>query len=162
MPADDEERPDRRYPANRSWRRVENRPEIVFVTVCAKDRRPILATEAIQDFLLAAWRAADTWVIGRYVILPDHVHLFASPNGIEAPSVRTWVRFWKSNATRQWPGTEPRPIWQRDLWDRQLRYGDSYAAKWEYVRANPVRHGLVNHPEDWPYQGEVGELPWHE
>ncbi len=27
--------------------------------------------------------------------------------------------------------------------------------KWEYVRDNPVRHGLVASAEEWPYQGEI-------
>jgi len=27
--------------------------------------------------------------------------------------------------------------------------------KWNYVRDNPVRAGLVENAEAWPYQGEV-------
>jgi len=45
----------------------------------------------------------------------------------------------------------PVPVWQKSFWDVQLRRGKSYDAKWEYVRANPVWHGLVSQPEDWPY-----------
>ena len=55
-----------------------------------------------------------------------------------------------------------RPIWQIDAWDTQLRTGDSYSAKWAYVRNNPVRHKLVSSAEDWPYQGEIHTLLWHE
>jgi hypothetical protein len=27
---------------------------------------------------------------------------------------------------------------------------------------NPVRHGYVAHGEDWPYQGELNVLLWHD
>ncbi|MCX7916496.1 MAG: hypothetical protein N3A53_09385, partial [Verrucomicrobiae bacterium] len=58
--------------------------------------------------------------------------------------------------------SRPRELWQRDFWDTQLRRGESYSAKWEYVRYNPVRAGLVSDPADWPYQGELNILEWHD
>jgi hypothetical protein len=32
---------------------------------------------------------------------------------------------------------------------------ESYAAKWHYVRQNPIRAGLVTNPGDWLYAGEI-------
>jgi len=29
--------------------------------------------------------------------------------------------------------------------------------KWEYIRQNPVRAGLVSVPDDWPYQFQFNE-----
>jgi len=46
-------------------------------------------------------------------------------------------------------------LWQPGFFDHLLRNDESYAQKWEYVRQNPVRAGLVKFTEDWPYQGEV-------
>ena len=108
------------------------------------------------------WGVADNWLVGKYVIMPDHIHFFCAPATPEAPNVRDWIAFWKSVFTRHWPHADDEPIWQRGAWDRQLRKGDSYSTKWAYVAANPVRHGLVQHVEDWPYQGEMSVLPWHE
>ena len=48
------------------------------------------------------------------------------------------------------------------IWDRQLRPAESYEEKWQYVKNNPVRHGFVSHAEDWPYQGELNVLEWHD
>jgi hypothetical protein len=31
-----------------------------------------------------------------------------------------------------------------------------------YVRRNPIRHDLVTKAEDWPYQGEIEHLEWHD
>ncbi len=76
--------------------------------------------------------------------------------------LRKWVQYWKALASREWPRAEEQPIWQNDVWDTQLRRGESYSAKWEYVRNNPVRHLLAASAEDWPYQGELQVLPWHD
>lgn len=53
-------------------------------------------------------------------------------------------------------------FWQADFWDTQLRRHESYATKWNYVRNNPGRAGLSVRPEDWPYQGELNLLRWHD
>src|SRR5437762_10962434 len=44
--------------------------------------------------------------------------------------------------------------WQEGCFDRLLRSDESLSEKWEYLRQNPVRAGLVKHLEDWPYQFE--------
>ena len=41
--------------------------------------------------------------------------------------------------------------WQRDFFDHRLRKAESYREKADYIRANPVRAGLVKAPQDWPY-----------
>ena len=51
-------------------------------------------------------------------------------------------------------------LWQRDVWDTQLRSGKHYAEQWDYVRLNPVRKELTHDPEAWPYQGEINVLRW--
>jgi hypothetical protein len=40
----------------------------------------------------------------------------------------------------------------------RLRGDESYGQKWQYVRENPVRQGLVMQAEDWPFWGRVHEI----
>ena len=89
--------------------------------------------------------------------MPDHIHLFAAPGVPDLP-LENWVRYWKSQFTKR--HAVANHSWQTDHWDRRLRRRESYAEKWDYVRANPVRKGLVRRPEDWPFQGEVFDLAW--
>jgi putative transposase len=103
---------------------------------------------------------ADRWRIGRYVLLQDHLHVFCAPSCFPPESLRLWVRYWKRLTTQALNDAAPR--WQSDQWDTQLRIGESYQAKWEYIRANPVRHGFVNDAGEWPYQGEIHQLYWYE
>ena len=153
--------PDRRRPSHPDVVQSWDHPPIVFITVCTHGRKPILARPEVLTALRAAWSDSSDWFVGRFVIMPDHIHLFCGPSRSDSSPVRNWVRYWKSLATRRWPWPEERPVWQSDFWDRQLRNDESYSQKWEYVRLNPVRHNHVTHPEDWPYQGELHELRWH-
>jgi putative transposase len=138
-------------------------PIIVFATACTKDRQPWLANAIVHETLRHVWTEAQAWFVGRYVILPDHVHLFAAPTATSI-ELDDWMQFWKSNFTKRirQAGSFKVPTrpWQTDHWDTRLRTWQSYDQKWDYVRNNPVRHGLVARAEDWPYQGELHPLPW--
>ena len=139
-----------------------NRTNIVFLTVCAANRQPLLAREDVHATLINAWTRANRWIVGRYVIMPDHLHLFCAPASYPEVNVRRWLEYWKFVSSRSWPRPEERPIWQLHGWDRQLRSGESYSAKWDYVRQNPVRAGLAQSADDWPHQGEMHILVWHD
>jgi putative transposase len=146
--------PQRRRP-HHEVRPVSHRPTIVFITVCTKNRRSILASAKVHDALIETWSNATAWLVGRYVVMPDHVHLFATP-GPQPLALENWIAFWKSRLARN-VGTG---IWQEGYWDRTLRDGESYAEKWEYVRDNPVRKGLVGNAKDWPFAGSLNDLNW--
>ena len=150
----------RKHPAHLAFVERHNTPLIVFLTVCTKDRKRILNESTVHNTLVEAWNTRPTWLVGRYVIMPDHIHLFCAPAVQPAQPLDKWVSFWKSFAARSWPYPGQLPIWQRHFWDTQLRRDESYTSKWEYVRQNPVRAGLVTCEDDWIYQGELNVLAW--
>ncbi len=213
--------PARRHPSRNSVMMFhDNRSTLLYVTVVTEKRMPVLVDEDARqhvppederegraaarpktaiDCILAAWEAATDWLVGRYVIMPDHIHFFCAPASYPPSDFHRWMAYWKFLSTKEYwrlmggsrccttepiaqpaplsPGgsqcpatldaqqrVPPRnpPLWQRDCWDRQLRTGESYSQKWEYVRNNPVRKGLVTCADDWPYQGELNVLEWHE
>jgi putative transposase len=151
--------PYRRHPIHLPPSERHNRSTIIFVTVCTAQRRRILTSPHAHEAIVGAWTLATKWLVGRYVILPDHVHFFCAPNDPFAPSLEVWMRYLKSIVTRNL-GEIGGSVWQRDHWDRQLRRGESYDEKWEYVGSNPVRHQLISKADDWLYQGELNELRW--
>jgi putative transposase len=146
--------PQRQHPAKGVFIFL-NQATIVFVTICTRERKKQLANSTVHDALLKAWSTADRWMIGAYVIMPDHVHFFCSPTD-ENCLIERWITFWKREFRRELGANAPR--FQSDGFHHRLRGEESYAEKWEYVRANPVRAGLVKKPEDWPYQGVINEL----
>jgi len=153
---------ERKKPAHFPTVETGFRSIIIFLTVCTHRRRPLLANDEAARLIIAAWQAANFWRVGRYVIMPNHIHLFCAPNTFPQQPFKNWVSFWRNYVTRAWPHRNQTPIWQRDYWDRQLRRHESYAQKWEYVVNNPVRHDHVAHGEDWSFQGELNVLNWHD
>ncbi|MBI1817155.1 MAG: transposase [Deltaproteobacteria bacterium] len=133
-------------------------PTIVFVTVCTKDRRRWLATPQVHALLRTLWADSRAWRVGRYVLMPDHLHLFCAP-GVSDISLARWVKYWKAQVTHHHRVADHQ--WQAGCWDTRLRTGESYERKWDYVRNNPVRQQLVGGAKDWPYQGELAVLPWY-
>jgi putative transposase len=119
-------------------------------------RKARLATEAAHNaFLVYSKNAMDHGVgVGRYVLMPEHIHLFARIDG--ETSLGVWVRGLKrAIGCAVNSGREAGSLWQPGFFDHLLRHDESYAAKWLYVRDNPVRKRLVARWEDWPFQGEV-------
>ena len=139
---------------------------IFFITACTFRRKPILTQTAVADVLIDEWNCAQVrhgWAIGSYVIMPDHVHFFCAPER-EAKTLSDFMREWKSWTSRRIRALRPRPataattLWQREYFDHVLRSDESYAEKWDYVRENPVRAGLVRSSNDWPYFGSIEPL----
>jgi putative transposase len=134
-----------------------NRPTIIFITVCTKDRKPWLASHDVHMRLLTIWNESQFWKVGRYIIMPDHIHMFVAESSVSFP-LKNWMKYWKSQCSKR--RADPTERWQDDYWDRRLRTNESYDEKWEYVKANPVRAGLATNFEDWPFQGEMNRLEW--
>ena len=141
---------------------LDNRSVLLFVTVNTNHRQRVFDHPAAVDCLLSAWRNARDWLVGRYMVMPDHVHLLCAPGRNPMPDFHRWMHFWKSLAARTFPLPHSLPLWQRQCWDTQIRQGEPFSEKWEYIRANPVRKGLVTRSEDWTYQGTLFHLAWHD
>jgi putative transposase len=88
-------RPERRAPPHLPMVEYGNRPDIVFLTRVHSDRKPDLAKWNFYNLVREAWTKADLWLVGRFIILPDHIHLFCAPADAEYPALQTWVSFWK-------------------------------------------------------------------
>lgn len=136
------------------------RDPLYFITACTEGRGGILADPSVHDTFLTFARAGpDRGVfVGRYVLMPGHVHLFVV-RFEEGPTLSMWMNSLKnalSKAMRQ-QGIPP-PHWQKGFFDHVLRSSESYEEKWLYVLQNPVRAGLVSRAEEWPYQGEIHHL----
>jgi len=44
-----------------------------------------------------------------------------------------------------------RGIWQRRYWEHTIRDDRDYAIHMDYIHFNPIKHGLVDNPADWPF-----------
>jgi REP element-mobilizing transposase RayT len=134
-------------------------------------RRQILATAAVHAaFIAYSRRAMESGIfVGRYVIMPDHVHLFVCFGSGCTIGLSEWIKGMKRQLSSALAESSVRPmvipggqlmssLWQPGFHDHLLRSSESYANKWSYVRENPVRAALVEIAEAWPYAGEIGTI----
>jgi REP element-mobilizing transposase RayT len=103
------------------------------------------------------WQRLDRWEILAALAMPDHLHLLLAPRYDRGESLGAFLKWFK-----RWfyQTAQPEWRWMEGGFDRLLRHDESLAEKWEYIRQNPVRAGLVAQPGDWPYQiGLVSDGP---
>jgi putative transposase len=129
-------------------------PPVYFVTLCTKDRRRALANATVHSVLIDYGRGGlpGGSALGRYVIMPDHIHLFVA--GADDFDLGGWVRGLKRVVAAAVSGGRG-GLWQRGFFDHLIRNSESYSEKWDYVLENPVRAGLVSSADKWPFQGEI-------
>ncbi len=135
---------------------------IFFLTICMASRVRILAQDNVHRqfvvFCEASPTKANVWV-GKYVLMPDHIHIFVSAAGPSALS--RWVGSLKKFLAAHWRREGLRgPFWQAGFFDHILRNSESYSEKWAYIEANPVRAGLVKENASWKFAGEIHRLNW--
>lgn len=133
---------------------------VYFLTAWTESRLWTLNNDKVhRSFIKFAEQATKHHVlVGLYMIMPNHIHLFAAFSP-ESPALPNWMKALRGNLSKQLremsgSGTH----WQKDFFDHVMRSEESYRQKWQYVRENPVRAGLVQRSEDWPYQGEIHRL----
>lgn len=131
-------------------------PPLYFITFNTHHRKKLLANERTHKCFVEFSKAAQNRgvAVGRYVIMPDHVHFFVG--GHYDFVLDQWIRVLKRTLSKHIDA--PRPHWQVGFFDHVIRHDESYDQKWRYVYENPVRAGLVEEPDDWPFQGDIEAL----
>jgi len=133
---------------------------VCYLTLVAYARKPLFANKFVHAAFIKFGETAlhHSVTVGRYVLMPDHIHLFAqfAPDSV---NLSGWVKSLKNALSKRLRlNSVSAPHWQKGFFDHILRSSGSYEEKWEYVRQNPVRAGLVQRTEEWEFQGKIYPL----
>jgi putative transposase len=133
-----------------------------FFTVNLLDRNSRLLTEhiAVLRETVRTVRVRAPFHIDAWVVLPEHLHcIWTLPpddddfsgrwHAVKSMFSAAMPHSERRSATRVRKGE--RGIWQRRFWEHTIRDDRDYAAHMDYVLFNPVKHGFVAYPADWPY-----------
>ncbi len=143
------------------YRRARIKGGTYFFTVVTYQRERIfhnagniaLLQECIQEV-----RDKRPFETDAFVLLPDHLHcVWTLPDGDCDFSTR-W-KLIKRNFSRRCgkqfkyggPAQNEPAVWQGRFWEHAIRDEDDYVRHVEYIHYNPVKHGLVKAPKDWPH-----------
>lgn len=128
-----------------------------FFTVVTHRRRPLLALPETVERLRQAFRhvmAQRPFAVEAMIILPDHLHcLWRLPVDDTNYSER-WrqiKRFVSIGTALDSNRRGEKALWQRRYWEHVIRDEEDWRRHCDYIHYNPVRHGYVTRPADWPH-----------
>ena len=139
------------------YRRLYRQQGWYFFTVVTYNREKIL----IQPDNLKRLRLSFHHVMKKYpfimdavVILPDHIHcIWRLPPDDDDFSTRWRLikRYFSISMNASLTKRAEKKVWQRRFWEHLLRNEADWHTHMDYIHYNPVKHGYVQSPYDWPY-----------
>ncbi len=149
-------------------KRIYGKGHLHFITFSCYRRLPLLKTARARDVFakeLSEVRDEMGFRLVGYVVMPEHVHLLIGEPKEGTPSTvlqKLKLRVARRLRKRRRSGIagqlglpfeetkEPlRAFWQARFYDFNVYTRGKMKEKLNYMHANPVVRGLVEHPKDW-------------
>jgi len=106
--------------------------------------------KCVVDSLRRGENEFGHYALHAFVVMANHVHALLTPRAPVSKAMRSLKR--KTAATaNQILGRQGQRFWQDESFDRWCRNEAEFARIQEYIEWNPVKAGLVQRPQDWPW-----------
>ena len=137
-----------------------------FFTVVAYRRRKLFNDQGTRRLLKRAMVSVrGQWPFDMFacVLLPDHLHcIWTLPDDDDFPICwanikRLFTDAYLSSGGYSLPVSanrrkhRERGVWQARYWEHRIRDEEDLYQHRDYIHLNPVKHGYVKHPRDWPW-----------
>jgi REP-associated tyrosine transposase len=146
--------------------RLQHAGQTHFVTFSCYRRETKLTTPLLRALFLETLektRQKFSLRVYGYVVMPEHVHLLLSEPA--SGTLAGAIHFLKLSSAKQKESDEQKAtghFWQKRYYDRNIRSYSDFTEKLRYIHRNPVKRGLCENAEDWPWSSfhhyAVGEL----
>ena len=119
-----------------------------FITICCHHRGVNQLcqkqTAAVLSKTARIYHDQARWQLKLLLLMPDHIHALIGTDGESSLSqlIRSYKRITAKLA---------KVSWQRNFFDHRLRHTASLPQKFDYICQNPVRAGLIDSADNWPY-----------
>ncbi len=145
-------------------KRLQQSAQSHFVTFTCYHRRRGFHSPAVYKLfvqVLEEMRCRFALCVYGYVVMPEHVHLLLSEpqHGLLADAMhylklsfaKRLVAQVRARALGASLGQPSGVFWQKRYYDRNVRDEREFVEKLRYIHRNPVKAGLCELPEDWPW-----------
>ncbi|MGC2110929.1 MAG: transposase [Candidatus Korobacteraceae bacterium] len=135
----------------RGLERYHEARDLHFITFSCYHRQPLLTpvlTKNLFELALEKSRVRYDFFVTGYVVMPEHVHLLISEP--EGGTLASAVQSIKQSLSRR-ISTPSGHFWQARYYDFNVYTPGKRVEKLRYIHRNPVKRGLVDRPEDWPW-----------
>ena len=125
-----------------------------FVTTTTSMARRLFQSERNAVLLIDLLRAnvaAGKFQMNDFVIMPDHLHLLMSlPSDVSVEKAMQLIKGGYSYRLKRDFGFQGE-VWQRGFSEERINDGQSFLRHRAYIVQNPVKAGLIDRAEQWPY-----------
>jgi putative transposase len=128
-----------------------------FLTLCTIDRRRCFVDRSAVGLVREQLRlAADSHRVAviAYCFMPDHLHVLVEGLTPDA-SLQEFARVFKQRSSFYWRRHTGIALWQRSYFEHVLREDEDTITVARYILANPLRAGLADRVEDYPFSGSM-------
>ena len=151
------------------YRRSNTAGGTYFFTVNLADRNSGMLVRNIDLLreVMGYVKSAHPFAVLAMVVLPEHLHALWRLPASDSDYPMRWSLI-KAGFSRRLDKGErirasrvakrERGIWQRRYWEHQIRDETDLARHVEYIHYNPVKHGWVTRPVDWPHSTLHGHI----
>ena len=109
---------------------------------------PSIATMVQNSFLFFD---GDRYRLHAWCVMPNHSHASMTPcAGHELSLILHSLKSYTANEANKLAGRTGQ-FWQPESFDRWIRNAKHFERVIAYIENNPVKAGLCEKPEDWPY-----------
>ena len=147
-------------------KRFQECRQVHYLTFSCYRRRPNLANALACDTFVSALervRKSHQLCVYGYVVMPEHVHLLI--NEPERGNLAQAMQSLKQGVARRLALRAEDSFWQARYYDFNVWSERKFVEKLRYIHRNPVKRGLVERPEDYPWSsfrhyasGETGPV----
>ncbi len=110
-------------------------------------RQPALADLVVEAINYNA-RELSQYVLHAFVVMPNHVHLLATPK-VPIPQLTKSLKGITARRANQVLGQTGCPFWQEEAYDHEVRQENELERIRFYTDSDPVRAGLVAEPSEY-------------
>ena len=142
---------------------------LYFITVVTRNRRRIFAADEEIERLRETIRRVKElhpFTMRGFVFLYDHSHLMIQVGATTDISkvMHSIKRNYTLNYKTALEVNGRISLWQPGFWDHVIRNERDYKNHLDYIHYNPVKHGYVSRPEDYPHSSyrEYVRRGWYE
>ncbi|MDD6271152.1 MAG: transposase [Ruminococcus sp.] len=127
---------------------------VYFITVCVKNRNPILSYipvgancvrlskigKVVEEEINNISKIYANVTVENYVIMPNHIHLLVFIDRFSgrtqfAPTISRIIKQFKGVITKRLG----KSIWQKGFYDHIIRDEYDFQIRWQYIEDNPYR-----------------------
>jgi putative transposase len=132
-----------------------------FITASNFEKQSLLQSDRMAGLFIEVlyhYQKQTKYHLHEFVVMPNHFHLLVTP--IFPVTIEKAVQFIKGGfsyrAKKELAFNGE--IWQTSFYDRRVRDPTEYVRFRHYVHMNPVRKGLANLPEEFPFSSARSKL----